>query len=141
MAKSFDEKYADALAELEKVQKKVSDLKAEKEKKDAQKNVKIGKAITSVFPNLLKMMDDKKFKIEDFIKTSDFSRAFHFKFVQPDETKLPEWVKDEKPEENQTEPESAVTEIENEETEMEDEETETVTPVTQYTRQGQYSGF
>ena len=141
MAKSFDEKYADALAELEKVQKKVSDLKAEKEKKDAQKNVKIGKAITSVFPNLLKMMDDKKFKIEDFIQTSDFSRAFHFTFVQSDKTKLPAWAKDENSEENQTEPETVLTEIEDEEAEVEDEETETVTPVTQYTGQGQYSGF
>ena len=40
MAKSFDEKYADALAELERVQKKVSNLKAEKEKKDAQKKLR-----------------------------------------------------------------------------------------------------
>jgi hypothetical protein len=126
MAKSFDEQYADALVQLEKVQKKVAALKAKKEKRDAMKNEKIGKAITSTFPKLLDMMEDKNFKIEEFIRTAEFSRAFHFTFVQLDERKIPEWAKDNK-EENQIETTDINTEIVDEGTEV-----ETINPVNQY---------
>ena len=81
MAKSFDEEMAAALRNVERAQKRVADLKAKKEKQDKMKKEKIGDAVVKCFPKLMDLMDDKEFDIHEFIKTPDFSRAFHFKYA------------------------------------------------------------
>ena len=86
---------AAALRNVERAQKRVADLKAKKEKQDKMKKEKIGDAVVKCFPKLMDLMDDKEFDIHEFIKTPDFSRAFHFKYASPDENKIPAWVKGE----------------------------------------------
>ena len=78
--------------QLEIAQRRVAAIKAKMKKDRERKTMQVGQVIVDCFPEILEMMKSPDFKLRDFVKTSDFSRAFHFRFVQPDASKIPAWV-------------------------------------------------